>query len=175
MFFRSLYNLWSPVNYWFIRKGHNSGIARWKQCMGQGVGEKCRARMLSWVHHKPLSVHQPGRFHRCSFIEIKESTWIILLNNFLRKKFFYLILIVLYFFLVVLVLWVISKIPGKLYFLERFIVCVLKRSGQYIYFFSKWVFWLMESKIGVLIIATAHYLSSFSEVLVTDETGDTRF
>ena len=32
----------SLLDYWFIVTGYNSGTARWKRCVGQGIGTGCR-------------------------------------------------------------------------------------------------------------------------------------
>ena len=50
------------VDYQFILKGYNSGMARWKRCIGQGIRKGHRALMLSeqtTTHPLSPNVHRP--------------------------------------------------------------------------------------------------------------------
>lgn len=37
----------------FILRGNNSGIARWKRCMGQGMWKGLQSFCTLWAHHSP--------------------------------------------------------------------------------------------------------------------------
>ena len=53
----------------FLVKEYNSGRARWKGCVGQGVGEQCGASLLSEHSTVPKSqrVHQPEALRTPTF------------------------------------------------------------------------------------------------------------
>ena len=45
------------VGFRFIIEGYNSGTARWKRCLGQGMGKGHGASHALWAHHSPCISH----------------------------------------------------------------------------------------------------------------------